>query len=151
MIYIGEAHKLGTGLPVNLDEAERWFVRAEQAGSPRASYLLGRLYLKQLRYDAARDAFERGADKGFVPALHFLGRMYFAGMGVEKDAKMGEQLFRRAAEAGSVFAKAGLAQYLMRNHSDIGMKLRGFFLLLGARFDLLKVLLTEGATSDRLR
>jgi TPR repeat protein len=148
---LGEAFAKGNGVAVDYDEAEKWYRRAADAESLLAYYSLGRLYLRQRRYDDARDAFEFAAEKRYVPALHFLGRMHFAGNGMARDPEKGEQLLQRAADAGSVVAKAGLAQHLIRTGSSPSRKLRGVRLWLEARVSFIIVSLTEGMTSDRLR
>ncbi len=151
MLYVGQAYRRGTGTDVDSRTAEKWYRRAADAGSLSAYYFLGRLYLVEKRYDEARDVFEYASERNYAPATHFLGRMHFAGKGVPKDPEKGEQLLKCAASAGSVYAKAGLAQFLIRRHSSPRSTLRGMRLCIEALFQFLLVLLTEGLTSDRLR
>lgn len=150
MLYIGDIYKRGLGTSNDPDEAERWYRRLASSDSVLGYYALGRLYLAQGRYVDARSAFEQAAERGYVPAVHFLGRMYFAAQGVQKDTNKGEELLIRAANAGSVLAKSGLASFYLRS-ADPRVKLRGARLRFCAIIDFFVVALTRGFGSDRLR
>ena len=91
MIYIGHFY---SSSPINkdVDQAEKWFRRAADAGSPAAYYSLGRLYLASKRFNDAKNAFEFAAARDFTPAIHFLGRMYIGGRGVEPNPELAQKL-----------------------------------------------------------
>jgi len=77
MLYLGYAYRNGTGVSLDTGCAERWFKRAAEAGFTRAYYELGRMYLDASEYSRARAELETAAARGFVPAVHFLGRMHY--------------------------------------------------------------------------
>jgi hypothetical protein len=151
MVYLGDAYKLGKGTKIDLSRAEEWYRRAADKGSLLGSYSLGRLYFRLKRYVEAKNAFSVAAARDYIPAVHFLGRMYASGKGVEKDSVKAEQLLERASKNGSVLAKGVLAYLLTHGHLSPLRFLRGMWLYLGMWVDLFIVVCTEGRTSDRLR
>jgi hypothetical protein len=150
MLYLGSAYRQGTGTSIDLHEAEQWYLRARAAGLVRAGYDLGRLYFDEKRYVDARKVFETAASQGFVPAIHFLGRIYYFGYGVPIDKTQGKALLESAARWGCIFAKALLAYDLMHQGSVRGV-CKGVFVKVTCYIDMLKALYTEGLSSDRFR
>lgn len=51
-------------------------------------------------FDAALAALQPAAEAGDPEAMYYLGQMYAAGFGVEKDLKKAIALYRKAAEQG---------------------------------------------------
>jgi TPR repeat protein len=151
MLYLGSAYRDGNGTSVDLREAEQWFLRARAAGLVRAGYNLGRLYLDEKCFVVAREAFEIAASEGFVPAAHYLGKIYYLGWGVEKNAEKGKELLIQAADWGCVFAKGMLAYDLIHNGKSLLATAKGVLIKCSCYIDLFKILATEGFTSDRLR
>ncbi len=151
MYYIGIAYAFGKGVTIDLDKAECWYLRAAEAGSERAYYELGRLYLKAKKYGESKKAFERSAAGGFMPAVHMLGRMYFFGYGVDKDFQKAKPLLERAATWGSVFAKRLLAYQMMHSRQGWRVVWKGLVLQCRVYVDAVVVLFSEGTSSDRFR
>lgn len=151
MIYLGDTYKSGDGTKVDLTKSEFWYRRAAEAGSFLGCFLLGRLYLKLDRYADAKQAFTIAADQGYIPAVHYLGRIYYYGRGVPRDLSLAREYLERASRGGSVFAKRKLATLLLENGQTIGQRFRGIFLLCGSFIDFFVAICTGGLTSERLR
>jgi hypothetical protein len=151
MLQLGDAYKLGIGVEANIGTAEQYYRRAADAGSLLAYYFLGRLRLRQKRFDEAFSAFNYASGKGYPPATHFLGRLYCWGIGVTKDTVRGEALLRRAAERGSAAAVLALSTSLLQN-STTGLRLViGLWLRFIGLVYAIGALILEGPKSDRLR
>jgi len=117
MLYLGYAFTNGIGGSPDLQAAERWYRLAAEAGLTRAHYNLGRLYLAGGRFSDAKYELERAAAKEFMPAIHYLGRLYYFGYGVPVDRVRGKALLEAAAKWGCIFAKATLAYDLIHQNS----------------------------------
>ena len=151
MLYLAYAFRNGIGVACDLELAEAWYRRAVDAGLHRAHYHLGRLFLDSSRYAEAMMEFEQAASKSFMPGVHFLGRIYYFGLGVPADKEKGRELLSEAAGWGCVFAKALVAHDLIRRGEDIWSVFRGAFTKLGCYVELLRIAWSEGTGSDRLR
>jgi TPR repeat protein len=151
MLHVGQAYRRGNGVEQDFAEAERWFCRAANLGSRSAYYLLGRLCLTQHRDKDAAMAFEHAATMRYVPAIHFLGRLYLEGRGVPRDPEKGEALLRRAASGGSILAKGKLGHVLIKSHRGTKTTLLGAGLLVKAFLELVKEAFARGNTSERLK
>lgn len=151
MVYLGDAYKLGKGTDISLPDAESWYRRAADTGSPLGIYFLGRLYFASKRYTQAIEVFSVAAESDYAPAVHFLGRMYASGKGVKKDLVKAELLLERASKSGSVLAKGVLAHLLTHTNASPSRFARGALLYVSALMSLVVVVITEGITSDRLR
>lgn len=151
MQYLGCSYRDGIGVAKNLQIAEEWFRKAAEKGLARAHYSLGRLYFDNERYGDARQEFESAATGGFVPAVHFLGRIYYFGLGVPLDKLRGRSLLETASRWGCVYAKAILAYDLVHESRSPWALGRGILMKLACLVDTTKILLTEGFTSDRFR
>lgn len=135
----------------DFEQAETYFRRAAQGGALLGQYFLGRLFLRQGRYEEALSAFSYASGKGFAPAIHYLGKMYLQGKGVTADPKKAIELYSRAADRGSVAAKLGLSSILLANRRGPGDFWRAIWLRLIGVPQMLFTVITEGYGSDRLR
>lgn len=151
MVFLGEVHMTGTGTPKNFDAAEFWLQRAANAGSARAYFHLGQLYLMKKKAQEGVEALTRSVEGGFAPAMHLLGRMYSGGHGVRRDREMGRKLLVNAYKNGSVFAKTALGMSKMRERSSILSMLGGACLWISGVAAAVKITLFEGPTSDRFK
>ena len=97
----------------NKDEAVGMFRKAAEAGSSRAAYNLGLIYLQGQvapREPAiAADWFRRAADEDQPDALYALATLYRDGNGVPKDPIEAARLLQRASELGNPVATTELA------------------------------------------
>jgi TPR repeat protein len=151
MLYIGYIYRDGIGRVADIDEAERWFRKAADAGSVEGYYSLGSLCGRSKRWREAREAFAIAGAKDHGPALHRLGRIYWAGWGVEKDLGRAKRYLERASQAGHLGGRIGLAVLLMRDASSWTTKVRGLALYVSSSLLVICTLFREGEGSDRLR
>ena len=97
---LGQAYKLGRGVPVDLPIAMEWFRKAATQGHQRASDNLGLLLFQQGRRDDAMPYIRKAADRGEPRAQYILGTAMFNGDLAPKDWVMAYALMTRAAAAG---------------------------------------------------
>ena len=84
---MGILYKDGIGCPIDYNKARVWFSFAYTAGSDKAAYSLGYLYLKGLGdveqdYSKAIEWFEKS---NYGMAIHWLSKCYYFGLGVEEN------------------------------------------------------------------
>ena len=105
---LGVMYRKGLGVPRDYKTAQKWYTLAAEQGLVSAAYDLG-IMLEGSMYDGeviAQDfkeairLYEFCIDRGHVPALVNLARMYSLGKGVPKDHKTSFKLYRLAAESG---------------------------------------------------
>jgi TPR repeat protein len=149
MLELGRAYASGIGTPIDVSQAEMWFGKVAQLGSIRAHWYLGRLLMRQRKYQEAKDALSFSAARGYAPALFDIGRLYLHGWGVERDRLKAQNYFERSADAGNVFAKTRLAGLLLRSGKGFSAKLKGVALVFSAYRDLLVAMFSGKLESER--
>ncbi|MGQ0682005.1 hypothetical protein [Bradyrhizobium sp.] len=101
---IGMRFAEGKGIPVNLDEAAKWYDRAANAGVVPAIFRLGTFYEKghSVKKDAdiARRYYMQAAERGNAKAMHNLAVLDADGSGKGANYKAASQWFRKAADRG---------------------------------------------------
>jgi localization factor PodJL len=101
---IGMRYAEGKGVPVDLDEAAKWYDRAAQAGVVPAIFRLGTFYEKGLSVkkdaDIARRYYVQAAERGNAKAMHNLAVLDADGGGKGADYQSASQWFRKAADRG---------------------------------------------------
>jgi localization factor PodJL len=101
---IGVRFAEGKGVPVNLDEAAKWYDRAANAGVIPAVFRLGTFYEKGLSVkkdiDIARRYYMQSAERGNAKAMHNLAVLDADGGGKGANYKSAAQWFRKAADRG---------------------------------------------------
>lgn len=107
---LGQAYKLGRGVPMNLTEAEQWYARAAQQGHRQAEDNYGLILFQNGKRADAVQWLEKSADRGEVRSQFVLGTMLFNGDAVTKDWRRAYALMTRASSAGLPQASATLAQ-----------------------------------------
>ncbi|MDR3469867.1 MAG: hypothetical protein P4M07_28390, partial [Xanthobacteraceae bacterium] len=94
----------GRGVPVNYDEAMKWFDRASDGGVVPAMFRLGTMYEKGLGgkkdIDAARRYYIRAAERGNAKAMHNLAVLDADGGARGPNYKSAAEWFRKAADHG---------------------------------------------------
>jgi uncharacterized protein len=143
MVYLAEAYKNGTGVNVDIEKADDLYDRAAKGGSVLALYHVGRGYLDKGQFSKAQELFKISADKGYLPSVGQLGKMYVKGLGVPEDVITGREYLERASTAGYVFAKRDLAFLLMRGKFGYLARIRGAWLFLIGIKDVFVVIFTD--------
>lgn len=107
---LGQAYRLGRGVPINLAAAQTWFERAADKGHVDAQTTLGLLLFQNGNQIAGLRWLKSAAEKGDPRALLIYGTALFNGDGVTQDPVLGYAYVSRAAAQGLAPAKQTLAQ-----------------------------------------
>ena len=83
------------------------------APAARAGVEAGADAYRQADFPTALKELMPAAEKGDPVAQYLLGKMYSAGLGVERDQKKATDLFKSSAEAGLPYAQADLGNALV--------------------------------------
>ena len=115
-IYFSDKHDIHE----NQEAALELLKKSEKNGNAYASYMLGNMYLRGMNvfpdkeradqhYKKALEGFHRMAANSTDDTLFYrMGRMYYDGLGTEKNMPAGEVYIQRAADLGNVNAKLKL-------------------------------------------
>lgn len=106
---LGQAYRLGRGVPINLGAAQTWLERAAKSGHLDAQTTLGLLLFDNSQKERGLSWLKFAADRGEPRALLIYGTALFNGDGVARDPVRAYALVSRAAAQGFVPAKQTLA------------------------------------------
>jgi uncharacterized protein len=107
---LGQAYRLGRGVPINLAAAKTWFERAAASGHLDAQTTLGLLLFQNGEQAEGLKWLRRAAEQGEPRALLVYGTAVYNGDGIVQDRVLGYAYVTRAAAAGLGAAKETLAQ-----------------------------------------
>ena len=107
---LGQAYRLGRGVPTNLGAAQSWFERAARKGHVDAETTLGLLLFQNGNQTAGLRWLKGAAEKGDARAMLVYGTALFNGDAVPQDPVLGYAYVSRAAAQGLGPAKETLAQ-----------------------------------------
>ena len=107
---LGQAYRLGRGVPINLAAAQTWFERAANQGHLDAQTTLGLLLFQNGDRAEALKWLKQAADKGEPRAQLVYGTALVNGDTVTQDPPLGYAYVSRAAAQGLAPAKQTLAQ-----------------------------------------
>lgn len=114
--YLGYWYEEGkNGLPVDYQEAYRWYQKAAEQGDSYAQYDIGWLFdnglgVKENKREAVK-WFKRAASKNNVDAIYRLGLCYYFANGVGMDRREALKLFRKAAKDNHAGAICKIGDY----------------------------------------
>jgi cell division septation protein DedD len=120
---LGQAYKLGRGVPADLAQAEEWYRKAALQGHPQAEENYGLALFENNKRMQAVEWLERAAARGEPRSQYVLGTMYFNGDAVAKDWVKAYALTVRAAAQG--LPQASTAQAQMDRFISLGDRQRG--------------------------
>jgi TPR repeat protein len=120
---LGQAYKLGRGVPLDLRVAQGWYEKAARQGHPQAEAILGLILFQNGQRAAAVPWLRKGADNGDPRAQYVLGTAMFNGDIVAKDWPRAYALMLRAAAQGLPQARANLDQ--MNNFIPLAQRQQG--------------------------
>ncbi len=123
---MGQAYKLGRGVPQDLAIAEDWFKRAADQGHLQAEDNYGLLLFQSGRRSEAVRFLTRSAMRGEPRAQYILGTAHFNGDVVPKDWVRAYALMTRAAASG--LPQAGQSLAVMDQNIPIGERQQGIAL-----------------------
>jgi cell division septation protein DedD len=107
---LGQAYKLGRGVPADLVQAEAWYRRAAKQGHLQAEDNLGLVLFTANRRQEAMPFIINSAARGEPRAQYVLGTAHFNGDLAAEDWPRAYALTKRASDAGLDIASARLAQ-----------------------------------------
>lgn len=107
---MGQAYKLGRGVPVDLPVALEWYRKAAVQGHQRAEDNMGLLMFQQGKRAEAMTVLQKSADRGEPRAQYLVGTALFNGDLLPKDWTRAYALMTRASAAGLPQAQSSLAQ-----------------------------------------
>ena len=106
---LGQAYKLGRGVPMDLKQAEAWYKKAADRGHVQAADNYGLVLFQDNRRDEAMPYIRASADRGEPRAQYVLGTAMFNGDIAEKDWVRAYALMTRASAQGLPQASRSLA------------------------------------------
>lgn len=107
---LGQAYRLGKGVPADSSQAKRWLEVAAKKGHVDAQVSLGLLLFDSGDRTAAMNWLKSAAEKGEPRALLVVGTALFNGDGLPQDPVLGYAYVSRAAAQGLAPAKSTLAE-----------------------------------------
>lgn len=125
---LGQAYKLGKGVPQDLAKAEDLFSQAAGMGHLQAADNYGLLLFQRGEHAMALPYIHAAADRGDPRAQYLLGIMHFNGELVPKDWVRAYALVTLAQQQGLPQAKSALAQmdeYIPLDQRQQGIQLSG--------------------------
>ncbi|ATE65027.1 SPOR domain-containing protein [Rhizorhabdus dicambivorans] len=107
---LGQAYKLGRGVPADQAVAMDWYRKAAAAGHEQAQATLGLQLFQSGQRDEAMIWLKKAADQGEARAQYVVGTAYFNGDSLPKDWARAYALMTRAKAAGIGAATTSLTQ-----------------------------------------
>lgn len=123
---LGQAYKLGWGVPMDLPVATEWFRKAAVQGHIRAEDNYGLLLFRSGKRAEAMPYVQKSAARGEPRAQYILGTALFNGENIEKDWVRAYAMMTRAVASGLPQATTSLAlmdQYIPMKDRQEGTKL----------------------------
>jgi TPR repeat protein len=114
MAAVGQMLLTGTGTAQDLAQAEKWLVRAYQAGSDYGLICLGYLYERWERPEKAHEVYGAGVARGFVPAMVYLAASYRKSPDWAHRRHEALKLLEHGRAADDLFARHWLATAMDR-------------------------------------
>jgi cell division septation protein DedD len=106
---LGQAYRLGRGVPINLGAAKSWFERAATGGHLDAETTLGLLLFQNGEQPEGLKWLKKAAEQGEPRAQLVYGTALYNGDGVTENKLLGYGYVSRAAAQGLVPAQKTLA------------------------------------------
>jgi TPR repeat protein len=107
---LGQAYRLGRGVPADSALAKKWFETAANKGHVDAQVSLGLLLFDSGERAVAMNWLKKAAGKGEPRALLVVGTALFNGDGMRQDPVLGYAFVSRAAAQGLAPAKSTMAE-----------------------------------------
>ena len=106
---LGQAYRLGKGVPLSLASAQGWYEKAARAGHVDAATSLGILLFQNGNRTGAMRWLKQAGDKGEPRAALLYGTALYNGDGIKADPVLAYAYVSRAAATGLAPARATLA------------------------------------------
>ncbi|MCQ1571605.1 sel1 repeat family protein [Neorhizobium galegae] len=129
MFYLADAYGTDRFQSKDLQKAEYWFSRSNDAGWRHGAFMLARLLYDRGDYPAAFGLFRGAAENDHVPATFWTGYLLSRGEGTTRDEQYGFTLMENAASRGHLTAKRKLIGMYFRGRSGNKGFLRGLWMV----------------------
>jgi tetratricopeptide (TPR) repeat protein len=151
MANVGQLFENGTGTARDLAQAEKWYLRAYEAGSDYGLIWLGHLYQESRQYEKAQEVFRSGVDQGFVPAMLRLASSYWNSPNWPQRRDEALTLLEHGSAAGDLSARRYLAVGMTRGWFGLRRIPDGIRLVFSTAEDLANLLKDETAMAQSER
>lgn len=149
-LRLGWMYHAGKGVQKNLDEAEKWYLKAAITDSPEAQFYLATLYRSKEQYKQAIEWLQKSALQNYAPATYLLGKLYYMGEGVDQNRGTAFKYFEQAAKNGHLFALRNIAYDIIKGRRGISRIPFGVFLMVKVLWAAIKISLKD-PDSDMIR
>jgi len=123
---LGQAYKLGRGVPADVGTAQSWFEKAARQGHGQAQAQMGLILFHKGEHAKAMPWIRKGADMGDPRAQYYLGIALFNGDLAKKDWPRAYAMMHLAAAQGLAQASSHLQQ--MDKHISVADRQKGLAL-----------------------
>ncbi len=128
-VFVGWIYLTGE---YDIKEAIKWLEMSAKSGSSVGHYLLGIAHYRLQNYTEALNEFVIASESNYYDANYQIGKMYYFGIGVQKNIETSYQNFLIAQKHGHVFASRQVAVILMKGHKGFLNIMKGLILFLKA-------------------
>jgi TPR repeat protein len=146
MAAVGQMFQTGTGTTQDWAQAEKWLVRAYQAGSDYGLICLGWLYEQSERSEKAQEVYRAGVARGFVPAMVYLAASYRKSADWAQRRQETLKLLEHGRAAGDLFARHWLTTAMVRGWFGLWYIPEGVRRLPGVAHDVAALVEDETST-----
>jgi len=130
-IFVGWIYLKGEkNIEQDFNEAVKWLDMSAKSGSSVGHYLSGIANYRLLNYPEALNEFIAASKMNYYEADYQIGKMYYFGVGVQKNIETSYQHFLVAKKHGHIFASRQVAVILMKGHKGFVNIIKGFVLFL---------------------
>ena len=147
--WLGSMHWSGHGVVKDLDRSLQHYEAAYDGGRHSVATIIGRLHFVAGRPDAALEWLRRNSLRP-SSSLYWQYRVVDAHPHLQRRPGESDELLRKAAEAGHVFAKRDMALRMIKGRKSLGTRLQGLRGLLGGFPHALRVIKND-ENDERLR
>jgi TPR repeat protein len=145
---VGQMFHTGTGTTQDLAQAEKWLVRAYEAGSDYGLICLGCLYERSERSEKAQEVYRAGVARGFVPAMVYLAASYRKSPDWAQRRHEALKLLEHGRAAGDLFARHWLTTAMVRGWFGLRYIPEGIRRLPGVAHDMAALVEDETSPSQ---
>jgi len=150
MLYIGDTYGNGRGVSRNVKLGDQWYQRAADRGSIEAAHRLAFGHYHNRDYDKAISILEGLCERGFTPAMFWLGTICYTGRGVNKNNEKAIEYWTIAEAGGHLLEKRRLSILLRSGQLGLIGRLKGYAKLLTLIIPFV-ICSVKYPRSDRLR
>lgn len=151
MVFLGCAYRTGRrGIAREPALGEQWLARSARAGSIEGRFMLACAYDNDERFGEAEAEMAKLAERGYSPAMFYLGWSHYKGRWGAQDLPQALQWLTMAQRAGHLQAGHWLSCIYRKDRLGLGKAIAGWWIWLRLLRPWISYL-RKHPTSDRLR